>query len=157
MRRIKKNRMEDWLKNKEINSLLMKDVVKSVLDVVEELHVTCKAGITKPRWREIMRKFKNNEQIYTSQQVIIESEPEEESEEEIDLTEENPDYVELQNYLSIVGKWNPKNIGSLDNPQIKRIIENENVEVPNLDNYVNNNIILGKAAKEINSIEHSTE
>jgi len=157
LREIKHHRLEKRFKKKEIHTLLMKDMFKSILDVVEELHVTCKAGITKPRWREIMRRFKNNEQIYTSQQVIIESEPEEESEEELDLTENNDDYVEFQNYLSIVGKWHPKNIEGRKNKRVLEITDNENVDVPSFLDYVNNNRIIGKAVKEITGYAHQEE
>lgn len=154
---IKNKRLNRWFKKKEVHTLLMKDMFKGILDVVEELHVTCKAGITKPRWRELTRRFKNNEQIYTSQQVIIESEPEEESEEEIDMTENNEDYVEFQNYLSVVGKWNPKNIEGRKNIKVQEITNNENIDVPSFLDYVNNNRIIGKAVSEITCLIHQEE
>lgn len=158
MREMKKKKLEKWFTKKEKHAHLMGDVVKSILDVVEELHFTCKGGITKPRWREIMRRFKTGEQIYTSQQVQMEPEPEEESDgEELDLTEHNEDYIELQNYLSAVGKWNPSNVIREHIKDVVKIAQNEDVVLPQFNNYVNNNLILGKAVKEMNTIAHHEE
>ena len=58
-----------------------------------------------------MRRFKSGEQIYTSFQVQIEPDKDDQDEDEnIDFTDNNEDYVQLQNYLSIVGKWMPQNL-----------------------------------------------
>jgi hypothetical protein len=129
------------------------------IDIVEEIHVTWKAGLTKPRWRELLRRFKEGEQIYISQQVQIEQEDDDqdEEEEELDLTGENPDYVELQNYLSIVGKWKPENLVENKLNQLKPIFKNEEILIPDYKDFINSNPILGKAIKDITKKNFESE
>lgn len=154
----KKKRLDQWFRKKEIHTLLCGDIMKNILDVVEEIHVTCKGGITKPRWRELMRRFKNGEQIYTSYQVQMEPEEEpEEEEEELDLTGDNEDYVELQNYLSVVGKWNPQSLVNKRIDDVEKILRNEDIQIPDFQDFINNNPTLGRAVKEITNFAHNED
>ena len=127
--------------------------------MVEELHVNYKSGISKPEWRDIMQKFKAGEQIYTSQQVQLEPEEDEdgEEEEELDLTNHNEDYIELQNYLSAIGKWKPESLLNSDMEELDRIAHSEEVSIPDFHDFINNNSILGKAVKEITYYAHNDE
>ena len=89
----------------------MTDIVKNILDVVEEIHVTSRHGVTKPKWRELMRRFKTGEQIYTSYQAQIEPDKDDQyKDEEVDFNDNNENYIQLQNYLSVVGQWLPRSL-----------------------------------------------
>lgn len=106
-----------------------------------------------------MRRFKEGEQIYTSYQVQIEPDNNDQEDEEVDLdlTEQNEDYVEFQNYLSVVGKWYPKSLVNLSKGELHKMLHNEDIEAPRLDDFVNNNFIVGKAAKEITDYAFNEE
>lgn len=117
--------------------------MKSILDLVEEIHVTSKGeALSKPEWREYMRKFKENEQIYTHQPIQIEQE-EEEDEEEVNISEINEDYI------AAVGKWNPRTLIDSRREELIELLSSYNLELPDFEGFVNNNSILGKAIKEI--------
>ena len=136
----------------------MTDIVKNILDVVEEIHVTSRHGVTKPKWRELMRRFKTGEQIYTSYQAQIEPDKDDQDEdEEVDFTDNNEDYVQLQNYLSVVGQWLPRSLIDSKRSPLLAICRHEDVQMPNLHDFVNNNALLGKAVKDITDLAHSDE
>lgn len=158
MRDNRKKRLDKWFKKKEIHSYLMTEIVKNILDVVEEIHVTSRHGVTKPKWRELMRRFKAGEQIYTSFQVQIEPDNDDQDEDEhVELTDDNEDYVQLQNYLSIVGRWMPHSLIDARRSPLLAICAQEDVQMPSLHDFVNNNALLGKAVKQITDLAHADE
>jgi len=121
--------------------------MKSILDVVEEIHATYKnKQINKPQWRELMSKFKAGEQIYTHHQIQVEQEEEFDEDEEINVNEINEDY------LAAVGKWDPQTMANAKRDDLTKSLLNNIVDVPSFNNFINNNSILGKAVKEITQL-----
>lgn len=142
------NRREKWYKKKEINTFLCGEITKVLLDLVEEIHITNKGQpVQKPEWREYMRKFVENEQIFTHQPVMIEQEDEsDEDEQEIDINEVNEDY------LAAVGKWNPQALIDSRKTELDTILDTYELTLPDFDSFVNNNGLLGKYIKEITRV-----
>lgn len=145
LKETKQRRLENWMKKKEINTFFCNEIMKAVLDVVEEIHVSNKGKhINKPQWRDLMNKFKNNEQIYTHQHIQIQQEEDDEDEgEEIDFDEINEDY------LAAVGKWNPMSLVVNNKKSMMAAFVENQIEIPDFDGFVNNNRVLGLAVKEI--------
>lgn len=106
-----------------------------------------------------MRRFKEGEQIYTAQQVQMDPEEDEiyADEEELDLTRHNRDYVELQNYLSAIGKWRSTNLLNSGFDEVQRIAKNEEIQIPDFHDFVNNSSLLGKAIKDLTYQAHNEE
>ena len=83
-----------------------------------------------------------------------EEDEDDEDEEEIDLTNHNEDYVELQNYLSIVGKWRPQSLVNNKIIELEPILKEEEVSIPDFKDFINNNVTVGRSVKEITSLAH---
>lgn len=159
LKTIKGVRKERWYEKKERYSGICKDLVMSMLDITEEAHIIKRNGdVTKEDWRVWMDLFTKGDPMRKTDASAFAYVPQmttESDEEEADGSDQI-DHVELQNYLSAIGKWRPESILEFKRKDLLDTLTGENILFPSYSEAYNNPV-LGTVAKDITEKKFAPE